>query len=250
MLRIDIPLPTSTLCQDELSYKEAALRAGALSLIEFNILSGKKCSKDYQSTFDMAQAHLKGYIFNTVENVKKEKIALAVAQLQKCTKYEVMQVIVDGNKFTAIDDKNNEKVSGEFKLMETLIRFVFDDLEIIRSNYIEKQNNELNQLGFDDQWCLTTEDTSSEDHVNALMNLWVAKNPMPTPTNPDDADYAATKAIWVLRSDEACCFFSNTPTKYDWSDRYTYAIQQAIERKQEGQTALSSALAYVQKLIG
>ena len=262
MKTIDIKFEINTYSKDAMSNKKMALKNGFINDIDYQVLSGNyteidKLSddKDIQKenrieALDIALARLYAYIFYVDENYKKSKIELAVAKLQKCSKYEVMQVIVDGSKFTAIDDKNDEVVSGEFKVMNDVIRFVFDDLELIRQNYLLKANKKIKADGYEDNWLLKVEDTHTDVIINELMDLWIEKNPMPEHTSVNDEEYALNKAMWVLRNDEACCFFSNEGTQYDLSDRYELAIKQVIENRKEGETALLVALNYVDKLTG
>ena len=53
-------------------------------------------------------------------------ISCAVAQFAKCSRYDVLEIFTNGNRFEAVNDQTNEKFTGEFMILNSLVRFVFD----------------------------------------------------------------------------------------------------------------------------
>lgn len=86
----------------------------------------------------------------------------------------------------------------------------------------------------------------SNDSTEDMMDLWLEINPMPEFTDHDDFNHALSKAMWVLRKDEACTFFNNEEYPLD-VDRYVWNIEQAINNRNSG-TMLAAAMQYVENL--
>ena len=257
-----IEIKISTLGRDERSYINEAINAEWLNGVDQQVLSGDYSAID-QKYYDhdkeniknaryeadlIAERKVKGYL---ISKDPKPTVALAVSELLNCTQYDVVEIVLNGNNFEAVNDLSNQKIKGEFKIFNSVVRFIFDyedskTLDNMRHKYIAVHNNVLREDGFDKRWYLDLSSLSSDEHISALMDEWLEQNPMPEFTNLDDFSHAVEKAYWALKKDEAVTVLSGGEYPL-YVPAYRWNIEQAIINRSSG-TMLEAALQYVTNL--
>lgn len=255
-LDINIGLPS----KEERTYTHEAIRAGWLNDLDQQVIHGDyatidlQCSKEFRQekrleASAIAERKVVGYLISKDPN---NVIACAVARLLGCTKYDVVEIVVDGSKFEAVNALSNQKVKGEFRILNSVVRFVFnyedgETLDNMRHSYIATQNKALRDDGYDSRWYLNLSDLSNDEHISKLMEQWVELNPMPEFTDHEDFNHAVAKAYWSLRKDEAATVLSGGEYPL-YTPAYRWNIEQAIINRNPEKTMLQASIEYVENL--
>ena len=118
-----------------------------------------------------------------------------------------------------------------------------ENLKNIQARLLKEENQKVKQAGYSSKFVLDEQDLD----VGVLMDLWLAENPQPT-ILVSESEYALQTAIWILKKEQACCFFNKTSFDIDVAS-CKRRIEQEIANRDPSKTMLESAIAYVENVL-